>query len=254
MISRRQMLPRVLGLLVAATAAACLSFPLWVDYVTVPPWVLVRIPERMKRHQPGMSHPQVWQQLGLTGYRPYGMDSGPCNGYREGSRLWPGCGLLLVFPVLNGAYFAPWESFGRTAPSSRKTRPDTSARLPGWRSPGEGAAGRHRGPAHRRTPLGGIRKSPAHDPHHPTTLRSGVPLVASLLHHIPEGFQPAVAARSRLASMLPGVIPSVGRDAHLLRPNTSLNALLLQGCTRQAPTARESFPGCRGAGSRAKDG
>ncbi|HTE17019.1 MAG TPA: hypothetical protein VK689_01410 [Armatimonadota bacterium] len=97
MISRRQKILDVLGLLAGAAVAACLTFPLWVDYVEDPPWVVVRIPERMKRLQPGMSRRQVRQQLGLTGSRPYGEGSGPTSDYREGSNLWPGCGLLLVF-------------------------------------------------------------------------------------------------------------------------------------------------------------
>jgi hypothetical protein len=87
----------VLFSLMAAVVVACVFFPVYADFVTVPPWVVAQVPARMKLLQPGMTHQQVWQQLGLDGYRPSGQGNGPSADFRQGYKLWPGCGLYLVF-------------------------------------------------------------------------------------------------------------------------------------------------------------
>src|SRR5688572_8074672 len=96
MISRRQRIFRVLGLLVASALAWCVAYPIQYEYFPVPPWVVAQVPARMKLLQPGMTRQQALQALGLPGDYSPRMRSGPRSGIWEGYKLWPGCGLRLT--------------------------------------------------------------------------------------------------------------------------------------------------------------
>jgi len=97
MISRRQRIFRVLGLLVVAALAGCVAYPIQHEYFPVPPWVIAQVPARMQRLQLGMTRQQALQTLGLLGDCGPQNGSGPRADFREGYRLGPGCGLRLVF-------------------------------------------------------------------------------------------------------------------------------------------------------------